>query len=113
MTNVAERRLHFDLRLYSGSLLERQGQVGELIMKLNVRAHALTIHLFERVFCSGFFVKFVYMTGTTIHNSSSHPVKHLVLDMSDCYTWSFPEFLPFCQHLYDFSTFKDFDISRG
>lgn len=33
----------------------------------------------------------------------------LVLDMSDCYTWSFPEFVPFCTKLYYFSSFKDFN----
>lgn len=35
-------------------------------------------------------------------------VEHLVLDMSDCYTWSFPEFVPFCLDLFYFSNFKDF-----
>ncbi|MET0637987.1 MAG: hypothetical protein ABWZ25_18300 [Chitinophagaceae bacterium] len=47
---------------------------------------------------------------TTRLSPSVYPFiyQHLVLDMSDCYTWSFPEFLPFCAHLYDFSTFKDF-----
>lgn len=37
--------------------------------------------------------------------------EHLLLDMSDCYTWSFPEFIPFCNHLYDFSSFKDFNTT--
>ena len=32
----------------------------------------------------------------------------LRVDMSDCYTWSFPEFVPFCSHLYYFSSFKLF-----
>jgi len=39
------------------------------------------------------------------------PQKHdkvVQLDMSDCYTWSFPEFLPFCPQLYYFSSFKAF-----
>jgi len=36
-------------------------------------------------------------------------VRHLVLDMSDCYTWSFPEFIPFCPELFYFSNFKDFN----
>ncbi|MBO9658470.1 MAG: hypothetical protein J7527_06565 [Chitinophagaceae bacterium] len=31
-----------------------------------------------------------------------------VRDMSDVYTWSFPEFLPFCRQLFDFSSFKAF-----
>lgn len=35
----------------------------------------------------------------------------LVLDLSDCYTWSFPEFLPFCVDLFYFSSLKDFDAS--
>jgi hypothetical protein len=33
----------------------------------------------------------------------------LVVDMTDCYTWSFPEFVPFCNQLYYFSNFKDFN----
>ncbi|WP_165917340.1 hypothetical protein [Flaviaesturariibacter aridisoli] len=36
----------------------------------------------------------------------------LVLDLRDCYTWSFPEFLPFCVDLFYFSSLKDFDASR-
>jgi hypothetical protein len=38
----------------------------------------------------------------------STSINHVVVDMSDCYTWSFPEFLPFCRDLYCFSNFKDF-----
>ena len=37
-------------------------------------------------------------------------VEHLILDMSDCYTWSFPEFIPFCRELYYFSSFKRFSV---
>ncbi|HUC82110.1 MAG TPA: hypothetical protein VMR70_14495 [Flavisolibacter sp.] len=33
-------------------------------------------------------------------------VRHLQMDLSDCSTWSFPEFIPFCSHLYYFSSFK-------
>jgi hypothetical protein len=42
------------------------------------------------------------------HTDPQHHEKHLVLDLSDVYTWSFPEFLPFCRHLFDFSSFKAF-----
>jgi hypothetical protein len=42
------------------------------------------------------------------HIASKKPIGHLVLDMSDCYTWSFPEFTPFCPQLYYFSSFKAF-----
>jgi hypothetical protein len=40
------------------------------------------------------------------HIIRAYPKKFLIWDMSDCYTWSFPEFLPFCLHLYYFSSFK-------
>lgn len=36
------------------------------------------------------------------------PIGPVVLDMSDCYTWSFPEFLPFCTELFYFSSLKAF-----
>ncbi|HEU4470941.1 MAG TPA: hypothetical protein VFR58_07660 [Flavisolibacter sp.] len=36
-------------------------------------------------------------------------VKPVILDMSDCYTWSFPEFIPFCSSLFSISTYKDFN----
>ena len=49
------------------------------------------------------------MTRTGKHIIHQHPEKYVVLDMSDCYTWSFPEFVPFCPHLYYFSNFKDFN----
>ena len=48
------------------------------------------------------------MTQEILHKPLTHNVQYLILDMSDCYTWSFPEFLPFCPHLYYFSTFKDY-----
>jgi hypothetical protein len=44
-------------------------------------------------------------------NRKTHSGKYLILDMSDCYTWSFPEFVPFCLKLYYFSNFKDFNTS--
>jgi hypothetical protein len=48
------------------------------------------------------------MTGANNHIIQKHRNEFLVLDMSDCYTWSFPEFVPFCPHLYYFSSFKVF-----
>lgn len=33
---------------------------------------------------------------------------YVVLDMRDCFTCSFTEFLPFAPKLYYFSSFKDF-----
>jgi hypothetical protein len=48
------------------------------------------------------------MTGITIKNVLPIGVRYIILDMSDCYTWSFPEFVPFCPELYYFSNFKDF-----
>lgn len=36
------------------------------------------------------------------------------LDISNWVTWSFPEFMPFCKHLYFYSSLKDFKpISQG
>jgi len=49
------------------------------------------------------------MTAAHTYKISSKPFQYLILDMSDCYTWSFPEFTPFCNHLYYFSNFKDFN----
>jgi hypothetical protein len=43
--------------------------------------------------------------------SINQPFRYVLLDMSDYFTCSFPEFLPFCAQLYDFSTFKDFGTS--
>ncbi|HEV7330720.1 MAG TPA: hypothetical protein VGN63_06765 [Flavisolibacter sp.] len=48
------------------------------------------------------------MTNENNHIKPSYVAQRLILDMSDCYTWSFPEFVPFCTHLYYFSTFKAF-----
>jgi len=55
------------------------------------------------------FAKFVFMAIKPLTVLQIHVEKHLVLDMSDCYTWSFPEFVPFCPKLYYFSNFKDFN----
>jgi hypothetical protein len=52
------------------------------------------------------------VTGTKKQTIHLHPVEILILDMQDCYTWSFPEFVPFCTKLYYFSSFKDFN-ARG
>jgi hypothetical protein len=49
------------------------------------------------------------MTRLKKHNNITHNARFLILDMSDCYTWSFPEFVPFCLQLYYFSSFKDFN----
>lgn len=48
------------------------------------------------------------MTSTQQHITQIHIDRYLILDMSDCYTWSFPEFVPFCTSLYYFSSFKAF-----
>lgn len=49
------------------------------------------------------------MTGKQNYIRLTFPVTFFILDMSDCYTCSFPEFLPFCPQLYYFSTFKAFE----
>jgi hypothetical protein len=55
-----------------------------------------------------FFCKFVEMAGKKINKETHHPVRYLILDMSDSFTWSFPEFIPFCIQLFYFSSFKAF-----
>lgn len=55
-----------------------------------------------------FISKFVEMVNNHHHINSTYTARFLILDMSDCYTWSFPEFVPFCSHLYYFSSFKAF-----
>lgn len=60
------------------------------------------------LFIIAFFSKFVEMVKRSNHTSLKKPIGLLILDMSDCYTWSFPEFVPFCLHLYYFSSFKAF-----
>jgi hypothetical protein len=56
-----------------------------------------------------FFCRFVRVPHVNKHISQKKPIGFLVLDMSDCYTCSFPEFIPFCSSLFYFSTFKDFN----
>lgn len=51
------------------------------------------------------------MTRSKIYSNHQVSNWHLVVDMSDSYTWSFPEFVPFCPQLYYFSSFKDFKNS--
>jgi hypothetical protein len=47
------------------------------------------------------------MSRCRIHSTPVSPAP-LVWDMRDCYTDSFPEFLPFCTKLYYFSSLKAF-----
>ncbi|WP_165758806.1 hypothetical protein [Niastella yeongjuensis] len=49
------------------------------------------------------------MTGTYLHTYITTIVRYIILDISNSVTWSFPEFVPFCPHLYYFSTYKDFN----
>jgi hypothetical protein len=51
------------------------------------------------------------MTGKIKYTAFTPSVEYLVLDMSDTYTWSFPEFIPFCVQLFYYSSFKDFNTS--
>ena len=54
---------------------------------------------------------FAKMIPEEKYQSSTRLQPFLILDMSDCYTWSFPEFIPFCSQLYYFSNYKDFNKS--
>jgi hypothetical protein len=49
------------------------------------------------------------MTSGSKNTKSTVAVTHVILDMSDCYTWSFPEFIPFCSSLFAIATYKDFN----
>jgi len=53
--------------------------------------------------------RFAAMTGKIKYNAYTPSVEFLILDMRDCYTCSFPEFIPFCPRLFYFSNFKDFN----
>ncbi|PWV56335.1 hypothetical protein [Chitinophaga sp. S165] len=48
------------------------------------------------------------MTKTISHNNNTLPVRYVIPDISNCFTWSFPEFIPFCIDLYYYSSYKDF-----
>jgi hypothetical protein len=50
-----------------------------------------------------------HMSGNTYHKNQANLRKALLADLSDVYTWSFPEFVPFCLHLFYFSSFKAFN----
>jgi len=49
------------------------------------------------------------MTGIITNINSDFHKKHIQLDMTNSYTCSFTEFLPFCSKLYYLSNFKDFN----
>lgn len=58
-----------------------------------------------------FFSKFGYMIRISKHmvSNSAATVRYVIPDISNCFTWSFPEFIPFCVDLYYFSNYKDFN----
>ena len=60
------------------------------------------------LFCSFSFVNLLIMPGKFYDIIQKFIREHVALDLSDVYTWSFPEFVPFCLHLYYFSSFKAF-----
>ncbi|SHN41109.1 hypothetical protein [Chitinophaga sp. CF418] len=49
------------------------------------------------------------MIRKTSHINTTDAVRYVIPDISNCFTWSFPEFIPFCVDLYYFSNFKDFN----
>lgn len=51
---------------------------------------------------------FAEMTRSIKHITLSSPAPLVQWDLRDCFTESFPEFVPFCSRLYYFSNFKDF-----
>lgn len=48
------------------------------------------------------------MTNNQSYTPLTSFEKFLPLDLSDVFTWSFPEFIPFCLQLYYFSSLKAF-----
>ena len=59
----------------------------------------------------GFFNTFASMITQVRHINFDFTCHLVITDMTDCYTWSFPEFIPFCSNLYDFSSFKRFETN--
>lgn len=57
---------------------------------------------------TAFFCKFVQMANHSNHIALNKSLGQVIFDMSDCYTCSFQEFIPFCSGLYYFSSFKIF-----
>lgn len=51
---------------------------------------------------------FVGMTRKNHYSAPYTPAPVVQRDLRDCFTESFPEFVPFCSSLYYFSNFKDF-----
>lgn len=51
---------------------------------------------------------FTGMTCISKHITLSSPAPVVQWNLRDCFTESFPEFVPFCNRLYYFSNFKDF-----
>lgn len=49
------------------------------------------------------------MVNTITNKDFNFLSKHVVLDMRNSFTCSFTEFFPFCNKLYYFSNFKDFN----
>ena len=49
------------------------------------------------------------MARTVKHTQITMNVSYVILDISNSVTWSFPEFMPFCPHLFYFSNYKDFN----
>ncbi len=45
--------------------------------------------------------------------ASTPRVFYLQVDMCDAFTWSFPEFIPFCASLYYYSSLKTFGNSSA
>jgi len=47
------------------------------------------------------------------HTASTRRVCYLQVDLCDAFTWSFPEFIPFCVSLYYYSSLKTFGTSSS
>lgn len=79
----------------------------KLIIRSKENILVLTVYLVLQTYVMVLSCMFVPMQYNR-HSKRTYPAKYLVWDMRDCYTWSFPEFVPFCSQLYYFSSFKAF-----
>ena len=52
----------------------------------------------------------LYMLQPHLQTAPTPRVSYLQVDLCDAFTWSFPEFIPFCVSLYYYSSLKTFGV---
>lgn len=73
-----------------------------------IRIPVLTIPYTSLAALQNPFRIFAPMIRNSKHITPCAPAPVVLWDLRDCFTESFPEFVPFCSRLYYFSNFKDF-----